>query len=464
MGTFLPGILVFGLVVFIHELGHFLVARACGVPVDRFSIGFGPKLFGFQRGRTEYVVSALPLGGYVKMAGEEMPEPGATPDPDTLFGHPWWHRVLIALAGPGANFVFAIVVTILMFMTGIHTPDGHNVVGAVEPASAVEQVGLQPGDVIVEVDGQPTASSLQVRIAMLGGEKAPRLETPADVSLVVERNGERVPVAVPAAELKGVAEKLTFHQQAVVGEVLNGMPAYVAGVQVGDRIVAIDGAPVRGWSDLISLIAQRGGEKIQLTIERASGTVNLAVTPMKQEEKDGTTVGRIGIVPEFREYVRKYPVGEAITNGTMETLARVGLTAEGIFSLFRNPLSIGQAVSGPIAIMEMSGQAAQKGLFHLMNMTALISIALMVFNLLPIPILDGGMVVMSIIEGIRRRPVPIAVQAISQRVGFVLLGSLIVFALLNDPLKMIRRNRAISESKGRTTQGDVREAPNDSAR
>jgi regulator of sigma E protease len=335
----------------------------------------------------------------------------------------------------------------------------------VEPGSAVAKVGLQPGDVIVEVDGQSTESSQEVRIAMLGGEEAPRLENPTDVALVVERGEERLPIVIPAAELKNVAEKLTFYQAAVVGEVINGMPAYVAGVQVGDKIVAIDGAPVTDWTDLIGLIAKRGGEPIKLTIERAAGTVDVTVTPANHEEKDGTMVGRIGIWPEFREYVRKYPPGEAIVNGTMETLARVGLTASGIVTTFKNLTSIGQAVSGPLAIMEMSGQAAKKGFFHLMNMTAMISIALMVFNLLPIPILDGGMVVMSIIEGLRGgRPVPIRVQAMFQRVGFVLLGSLIIFVLLNDPLKMIRRQRAISQSKSRTTQGEVREAPDDSAR
>jgi regulator of sigma E protease len=337
------------------------------------------------------------------------------------------------------------------------------VLGAVKAGTAAERVGLRERDTIVEVEGRPTSTRREVALALLGGEEAPRIEHPVDVPVTVERDGSRIPVIIPAADLKDVTETMNFYQPAVVGDVVNGMPAYVAGVQEGDRITAINGAPVRDWSDLIGLIAQRAGDKLTLTIDRGGRTVDVNVTPMKQKES-GKTVGRIGIWPEYREYVQRYPLGEAIVNGTMETLARVGLTASGLVSLFTNPGSIGQSVSGPIAIMEMSGQAAKRGLYYLFNITALISIALMVFNLLPIPILDGGMVVMSIAEGIRRRPVPIRVQAAFQRLGFVLLGSLIVFALLNDPLKMIRRNRAISESNGRTTGESGQVAPDDSAR
>src|SRR5512140_288861 len=465
MSVFLPGVIVFGLVVFIHEFGHFLVAKACGVPIERFSIGFGPRIAGFHRRETEYIVSALPLGGYVKMAGDEMPEPGAAPDPNTFLGHPWWHRVLIALAGPGANLVLAIVITIVMFMSGIHSPDELNVVGNLAPGSAAERAGFRSGDVIVQVDGHATSSRHQVAVAMLGGEDAPRADHPVDVPFMVQRDGQTVPLTIAAADLKDVAGSLRFFQPAVVGEVVNGMPAYVGGVKEKDRIVAIDGAPVRDWSDLIDLIAKRADQPLTLTVERGGRTVDLRVTPMKQkDDTTGKNVGRIGIWPEFREYVQHYSVGEAIKGGTLATLDRVAITFTGIVSLFAHPASIGQSVSGPIAIMEMSGQAARRGLYSLFNITAVISIALMVFNLLPIPILDGGMVVMAVAEGIRRRPVPIRVQTAFQRLGFVLLGSLIVFALLNDPLKMIRRSRAISESNGRTTQENGRVAPEDSAR
>ncbi len=455
MNVILPGILVFGLVVFIHELGHFLMAKACGVPVERFSVGFGPKLLGFTRGRTEYVIAAIPMGGYVKMAGDEMPEPGEAPDPDTFLGHPWWHRVLIALAGPGANFVLAMVLSITILMVGLRLPDTSNVTGQLDPASTAALAGLRAGDTIVEVDGRPVTSGRGVRTSLLGGEEAPRLQHPVDVTVVVDRAGEPVTLRVPAPDLRSFNESLVFFTPAVVGEVISGMPAYVAGVQEGDRILAVDGHEVTEWTDLTELISERGGQGLVLRVEREGRVVDLKVTPMK--DQDGKEErGRIGIWPEQKTFTRKFGVVDAFRYGAMETVDRVALTAKSIAGLFLRPASIGQSISGPIAIIEMSGRAAQRDFSTFVNFIAAISIALMVFNLLPIPILDGGLVVMAVIEGIRRRPVPMGVQAAFQKVGFVLLGSLILFALLNDPLKMIKRNRAISNSKGQSvTTGDA---------
>lgn len=450
MSVFIPGIIVFGIVVLVHEIGHFLMARACRVPIERFSVGFGPRVWGIRRGGIEYVISALPLGGYVKMAGEDLPESGQPADPNSFLGHPWWHRVLIAVAGPGANFVFAVLVTILMFLSGIHYPDSLNRVGRIAADSAPAKIGLLPEDLIVEVDGKPTRTGREVRLGLMGGEEAPLLETPRDVPLVVTRGATRVPLTAPGAELRAILENLVFFQPPVVGDVINGMPAYVAGLKAGDRITAVDGSPVEEWTDLTALISKRAGQPIQLDVEREGRHLTLRVTPMKQQE-EGRALGRIGIWPEQREYVMRYSPGQAVIQGTLETVGRVWLTTTGIISLFRHPGSLGQSVSGPIAIMEMSGQAAQRGFFYLANITAIISIALMVFNLLPVPILDGGLVVMAVAEAIRRRPVPTRVQVMFQRVGLALLGSLIIFALLNDPLKMIRRSRAISETRERTT-------------
>ena len=440
------GIPALGLVVLVHELGHFLMARLCGVPVDKFSIGFGPRLFGFVRGRTEYALSLIPLGGYVKMAGEEALEEGVTPGPDTFLGHPWWHRVLIALAGPGANFVFAFVVLSVLYMAGVSYPDSSNVVGRVTPGSTIEAIGLQSRDVIVGVSGQPSARGGEVRLAIAGGETAPHRKHPVDLVLEVERDGRRASLPVRAAQLGALLDSLLFYTPAVIGEVVSGTPAYVAGLQNGDRILAIEGEPVGEWIDVLERISARPEMATKLTVDRGGQEVTLSVTPLRQEE-GGKDVGRIGVVVQSKEYIARYPVGEAISLGAMQTIGISGAQFAAIGGLFLNPAAIGRSMSGPLAIMEMTGQAAERGPDDLMRLVALISIALMAFNLLPIPVLDGGLVVMACVEGIRRRPVPIKVQVIFQQIGLVMLGSLILFVLFNDPMKMIRRNRALSRQK-----------------
>lgn len=455
----LPGIFVFGILVFIHELGHFLVAKWCGVPVEQFSVGFGPKLFGFQRHGTEYKVAAIPLGGFVKMAGDEYPEDGERPDPDTFLGHPWWHRVLIALAGPGANFLLAFVVGILMYLVGIPHPNSSNVVGRIGGGSPVAEVGFLENDRIVEVDGKPVSGGYAIRTTLLGGEKAPRLKAPVDVPVVVERNGARVPFVVPAALLASVNDSLRFFQPAEIGEVASGSPAYTAGLMVGDRIVSVNGEPIADWAALTPTVTRMAlpdgpgttPQKLTLGIARGEKSLTVDVTPMVMKE-DGEETVRIGIGASYTTVTVRYGFGEAVRYGTQDTLWKTGATFQGIFGLFTSPKSIGQSVSGPVAIIEMSAQTARRGVTPLLNLLVILSLALMAFNLLPIPILDGGLVVTAVIEGIRRKPIPFRSLLMAQRVGMVLLGSLILFTLLNDPLKIIRRNRAISESKGRSSR------------
>jgi regulator of sigma E protease len=446
------GIPALGLVVLVHELGHFLMARACGVPVDRFSIGFGPKLLGIRRGRTEYVLAAFPLGGYVKMAGEEALEEGSAPGPDTFLGHPWWHRVLIALAGPGANFIFAFVVLSLLYMTGVRHADSSNVVGRVPAGSTVEAVGFASGDRIVAVDGRPATRGGEVRLALAGGEEAPHRDRPVDLSVTVERNGAPATLAISAARLPAVIDSLEFHIPPVIGEVVSGTPAYVAGLQDADRVVAVNGTPITEWSDLLDRISNSPGVATTLTVQREGRTLDITVTPAPTDEPGGGTVGRIGVVVQSQgSFLARYPVLQAIEYGATHTVRLSGAQFQGIIQLFTNLGRLGQSVSGPLAIMEMTGRAAQQGLPELFQFIALISIALMAFNLLPVPVLDGGLVVMALAEGIRRRPVPMKVQIIFQQVGLVLLGSLILFVVFNDPLKMIRRNRALSRQEAPAT-------------
>lgn len=444
------GVPALGLVVLVHELGHFLMARLCGVPVDKFSIGFGPRLIGFTRGRTEYALSLIPLGGFVKMAGEEALEEGVTPGPDTFLGHPWWHRVLIALAGPGANFIFAFVVLTILYLVGVSYSDSSNVVGRVTPGSTIEAIGLRPRDVVLSVSGTPTTRGGEVRLSIAGGETAPHRKHPVDLTLDIERGGQLATLPVKATQLGGLLDSLLFYTPAIIGDVVSGTPAYVAGLQKGDQILSIEGEPVGEWVDVLERISARPEMATHLTVRRGESEVPLVVTPLRQEE-NGKAVGRIGVVVQSREYVARYPVLEAIQLGAMQTIGISGAQFAAIGGLFIHPATIGRSMSGPLAIMEMTGQAAERGLDDLMRLVALISIALMAFNLLPVPVLDGGLVVMALVEGIRRRPVPIKVQVIFQQIGLVMLGSLILFVLFNDPMKMIRRNRAMSRQKTSAT-------------
>lgn len=443
MTVILFGVLTLGVVVLLHELGHFLMARACRVPVERFSIGIGPKVWGFRRGDVEYWIAALPLGGYVKMAGEEVVD-DTPPSPDTFLGHPWWHRVLIALAGPGANFITALVVIIGIYLTGVHYADAPSVVGRMSAASPVATAGLQLNDRIVRVDGQATASAWEVRTALLGGRKAPRREHPVDVLLTVERAGQPFEVTIPAASLAAFSDSLDFRLLPVVQMVMPGNPAYVAGMKAGDRILTVEGEPIEEWGDLLNRISARPGQVTRLTVDRAGTTLDLTLTPIGVR-LDRKTVGRIGISPAGSLHVESYPPGQALAYGWQEAVGRVGATFKGLFDLARHPKSFKDSISGPLAIMQMSGEAATRGWYEIFQNLVFLSIALMVFNLLPIPILDGGLVMMALAEAIRRRPVPVKVQLALQQVGLVLLGSLIIFAMLNDPWKMFQRRRALSK-------------------
>ncbi len=433
VSTVLYGALILGVLVFVHELGHFLVAKWLGVRVLSFSIGMGPRVFGFTRGETDYRISLLPLGGYVKMAGETSEGDERTGDPAEFLEKPWWARALISVAGPAANLVFALFVYIGLYLVGITTTDYSAHVGTVKPGSPAEKAGLQGGDLFVSWDGKPAATMASLsdaldRTAVAKGATAP-------IALAINRQGTPLTLQLPRGDALKVAEGIEWGTDTEIGKVLIGLPAYAAGLRDGDRVVRIDGNSVSTWNELARALRAKPDAVVALEASREGQlfTVEVRTTPE----------GFVGISPpELMTYRQTFPPGRAVMLGFQQTFATVGQIYAGLWALVANPGRLGESVAGPIAISQVAQQTAASGVNELIRFGAFISLALMAMNLLPIPILDGGHILFSIIEGVRRRPLSERTQMAFQRVGLFLLVSLVVFSFYNDINRVSQRKRA----------------------
>jgi regulator of sigma E protease len=450
-GYVASAVVALGVLIFIHELGHFLCAKAVGVGVERFSLGFGPRLWSVRRGETEYCLSLVPLGGYVKMTGEEAhgeeaihPPTAAAPlDPRRAFSaKPLWARVLIVFAGPGMNFVLAALIFTVVF-AAVGVPVLAPTVGRVLADSAAAQAGLRTRDEVVAVGGRRVRhwGEVEEAIARSGGR---------DLVLTVVRNGERRDVTVTPRQ---VAARTPFNEPTqvwsvgarpylppVVGEVRPGMPAAEAGIQPRDRIVALNGQPLETWDELAEGISGRVGEALTLTVERGGSRIDVSVTPRTEVERDPlgqeTRVGRIGIATApSQTYLRSDPVS-AIVKGTVRTWEVTVLTAVSIWKLLTGTIPASN-IGGPLQIGLAAGQQAQQGPVAYAFFVALISINLAILNLLPVPMLDGGHLLFFAIEAVLGRPLSVRKREIAQQVGLALLMLLMVFALFNDLTRLL---------------------------
>lgn len=432
MLTAVLGIAVLSVLVIIHEYGHLLAARWMGVRVERFSIGFGPVIFKLRVGDIDYAISAFPLGGYVKMGGDD-PRDRESLKPGDFFYAAWWRRIVIALAGPGANFILAIVLSIVLLWVGVRVPDAPSRIGEVVAGSLADELGIAMGDRIVEVNGTPVGSLQEVYIEIGAAEEGPWL-------LVLERDAARRSLEVE--DMTAIFQGLRFPVPAVVGEVVIGTPAYRAGVVVGDSIITVDGQPIGNFSDLQAIVSVNPGRELVFGVVRDGRTIEFPITPFKDTMGE-FPVGKIGVAAaSVGTYLIRLGFFDGILRGTQSAVATVGIMFRGIGALFSDVSNLSQ-ISGPVAIIQASGDAARAGLDRLLDRAILFSIALMVFNLLPIPILDGGMVFLSLMEGILRRPVGERGLAVYQGIGLAVMGTLIVFVLINDPLRMLQRRSAL---------------------
>jgi regulator of sigma E protease len=434
-----------GLLISIHEYGHFWVARRVGIKVLRFSVGFGRALIK-RRGKvdgTEYVLAAIPLGGYVKMLDEREGNVPAAERHRAFNNQPLWARSAVVIAGPMANFILAIIAYWIVMMIGISgiAP----LVGAPAPDSAAAKAGFEHEDRIVSVDGRQTATWTDARIALLEAS----LDTTEPLDIEVEAaNGQRLIRQLLLTQddmLKSDGDavaNLGFRTwwpevDPVFGKVVAGGAAEAAGLLAGDTVLAIDGNEVSSWRALVQVVQPSAGVALQLDILRDGNPVSVSLTPQPFQVGD-TTIGRIGVMEtqsealasKARVVVKHAPLAalgqafERTWNMSVLTLRMLGKLLLGQASL--------ENISGPISIAQFAGQSASTGIDHYINFIALISISLAVLNLLPIPMLDGGHLLFFACEALRGKPLPERVQIWGQQIGIALLGALMFLAFYND--------------------------------
>ena len=422
MTTLIAFIVVLGILVFIHELGHFLVAKKVGVAVEKFSLGFGPKIFGFVKGGTEYCVSIIPLGGYVKMKGEEHEGEEVTGDPREYGSRSIKERAGIVVAGPVMNLLLAVFLSPLPFLLGMEVPSylfQSAKIGWVASEGAAAKVGIQPGDEIIEIDGKSVDTWKKVQRAWLS-------DSDLQIALKVRRAGEVLSFTLSVEEgmdgmrsFGGIRPSL----DPIVGDVDPHLPAARAGILSGDRILSVGGIPIVHWDQLTQQIRSKKDEPLLIEVERQGEKFSFTVTPQWNEEFQIPQIG-ISVAQETRVYRESF--FSSLRSGIERTVDLTGLTLVILGKLVTGNLSI-KALGGPILIAQASGEAARQGLAELIAFMAFLSLQLGVLNLLPIPALDGGHLLFVAIEAIRRKPLSLRMRAIASQVGFFVL---IVFVLI----------------------------------
>jgi len=435
-------VVVLGILIVVHELGHFLMARLAGVGVERFSIGFGPVLWRFRGKETEYCVSAIPMGGYVKMMGDDENPleggKGASIDPAKAFnGKPLAARFLIVFAGPAMNFVLAAVIAGLMFML-VGRPVAPALVGRVADGSPAAQAGLKTGDRLVAIDGKPVQYWEDLaRIVQAARGRALQVTAQGPAG---ERTVALTPAQTKRKDLFGDEQTVweigaSPYIPAAIGDTVAGDPADQAGLKAGDVVVALEGQPVLSWDELAERIHQRAGQPTRLEVKRGAETLAITVTPKKGKipGADGkeTEVGLVGIRPGGSvTMVRSNPI-YALWEGVAWSGDVTMKTAIGLYKIVVGQLDRSN-IGGPIQIAKTAGEQARQGIVSLALFTAVISINLFLLNLLPVPMLDGGHLLFFAFEAVLGRPLSVRKREVAQQVGFALLMLLMVFAFYND--------------------------------
>ena len=424
MTTLLAFLFVLGVLIFVHELGHFLAARRVGVRVLTFSLGFGPKILKVKRGDTEYCVSAIPLGGYVKMAGENPDDPRSG-QADEFLSKTKWQRFQILIMGPLMNIVLAVIVLAFVLAQGADVPayrDEPPVVGSTLAGSPAERVGIQRGDRILTVDDSqvPTWEKLLIAIAT---------RPDRDVPLTILRNGQTQSLTVrPTAEGRyevgniGVLPDIN----PIVQSVFAGDRAEQAGVMAKDVVLAVNGERMVLRSQFIEAIGRNAEKEITLTVKRGDQTLTIPVTPEKRGE--GAWLG-VALTEPTKSFT---PTAfEAVRLSVQRNIESSGLIFTTLAGLFTGDTSVRQ-LQGPVGIAQLSGESASEGLLSLLSLMAMLSINLGILNLMPIPVLDGGHILILLLEGIARRDFSMQVKEKMLLAGFVVLMMLMVTVIYND--------------------------------
>lgn len=420
-------IFALGVIIVVHEAGHLLVAKAFGVRVLTFSVGFGRRIWGFRRGETEYQVSAVPLGGYVRLGGEHQEE--AKGDPRDFLSKPRWQRVLVYLAGPAMNVALAVVLFAALFMVGIpatNFPDMPPILGGVAEGSPAAQAGLRRGDRIAAIDGEPMENWQEALMALITSPGRP-------LRLTMERDGRTyqatvTPTRDPRTERGDAAGILPALRPQII-EVVAGTPAAAAGFQAGDEIRRVDGSVIIDDKEFVSYIEKRAARSVRVEVVRDGRPMVLSVVP-----RDDGGVGRIGVKIGFYQ---RYGPARAVVESFRYNVQIVRDTFAILGKIFTRQMSAKGALAGPLEIAAQSGEAARRSFKDLLHLMGFISISIAIMNLMPIPILDGGQIFILTVEEVIRRDLSLRFKEVISQVGFVMILLLMVMVIWFDAQKYL---------------------------
>jgi regulator of sigma E protease len=429
-------IVVLGAIILIHELGHFMAAKLFKVHVLTFSLGFGPRLFGVLRGGTDYRVSALPLGGYVKMAGDD-PSQERAGDPGEFLSKPRWQRFVIVAMGPVMNAVLAVTVLTILYRFHYEKPAFEEEpvrIAAVEPESPAAKAGILAGDEVTRLGDlvSPKWEDAELKILTSANEALPA---------VVLRDGKEYHLSV-TPQAKG-AEAIGYvgwlpYISAVLDEITPGMPGAKAGLKAGDQVVAMDGKKLYLSNEFTKALQLSNGKPVDLTIHRQGSTLHVQATPVFSDIGDGGgKKWRIGAAFRNPMVVRRLPWDEALATSVDFNIQNSMLAFEVLKKILTQRMSP-RALSGPLGITQMAGEAYRAGFPQLLTLAALISMQLAIFNILPIPVLDGGVILLLVIEAIIRHDLSLKVKERFVQVGLVILLTLVVVVTYFDIIKTFR--------------------------
>jgi regulator of sigma E protease len=428
-------LVLIGVMILIHELGHFWAARYFDVRVEVFSFGFGPRLFGFRKGETDYRFSAILFGGYVKMAGEQPGDENAD-DPRGFLAKPRWQRMIVAFAGPVMNVILAVAVLTGLFMVKFQKvvePAVSGVVGYVTPDSAAAKAGVKPGDRIITIDGKsyPTWEEIALK-------SATNANRPLSVS--IDRSGKRLEVTVTPImdEHSGMGTAGWSEQDQVqLGNISPDMPAEKAGLKKGDQIISVNGEPVRSVLRFHDAIRNSGGKAVSIELERHGARQVITVTPVfsKTEKPERWMIGAM-VEPQINFETTRLSFPDALGESLRQNYKGATLIYQLLGKMLQRNMSP-KSLTGPIGIAQLSGEAAREGPSQFFSLMAVVSLNLAIFNLLPIPILDGGVILMLVIEMLMRRDMSLQVKEAVFKVGFVFIMVIVAFVIYNDISKML---------------------------
>ncbi|HFC8822122.1 TPA: RIP metalloprotease RseP [Neisseria cinerea] len=445
MQTLLAFIFAILILVSLHEFGHYIVARLCGVKVVRFSVGFGKPFFSKKRGDTEWCLAPIPLGGYVKMVDTREGEVAQADLPYAFDKQHPAKRIAIVAAGPLTNLALAVLLYGLSFSFGV--TEIRPYVGTVEPDTIAAHAGFQSGDRIQSVNSTPVedwgSAQTEIALNLEAGKVAVAVQTVSGAQTVRTIDAAGTEEAGKIAKNQGYIGLMPFKITTVIGGVEKGSPADKAGLKTGDKLTAADGKPITSWQEWANLTRQSPGRKIALTYERDGQARTADIRPDTVERSDKTLIGRVGLLPQSdkawdRQIRRNYrpSVVRAFGMGWEKTVSYSWTTVKFFGKLISGNASASH-ISGPLTIADIAGQSAELGLQSYLEFLALVSISLGVLNLLPVPVLDGGHLVFYTAEWIRGKPLGERIQNIGLRFGLALMMLMMAIAFFNDITRLL---------------------------